>query len=127
MPDLQSSLRGATTAGGAAFVCGASGGERGRAGSQCGDLGLEVGERLEGAVDGGEAQVGDDVELLERLEDRQAHLVGGTSGLPAARRVSSTREASRARASSSTGRPWQALRTPLTTLARLNGSVTRSA
>src|SRR5687768_17912385 len=38
--------------------------------------------------------------------------------------TSSTRAASRASASSSTGRPWHALRTPLTTLARLNGSVT---
>src|SRR6266487_2101929 len=38
--------------------------------------------------------------------------------------ASSTAWASWARASSSTGRPWQARRTPLTTFWRLNGSVT---
>src|SRR5699024_8316666 len=37
--------------------------------------------------------------------------------------VSSTRWASSARSSSLTGRPWHALRTPLTTFSRLNGSV----
>src|SRR3954454_11959267 len=48
----------------------------------------------------------------------------GTSAAPLARTVSSTRCASSAIASSSTGRPWQALRTPLMILVRLNGSVT---
>src|SRR5699024_8609089 len=38
--------------------------------------------------------------------------------------VSSTSCASLAKSSLSTGRPWQALRTPLITLARLNGSAT---
>ena len=45
------------------------------------------------------------------------------SALPWLRTVSSTRWASSARSSSVTGRPWQALRTPTRTLARLNGSV----
>src|SRR4051794_36066489 len=44
-------------------------------GAQCGDLGLEVGERLEAAVDAGEAEVGDLVEVLERAEDGEADLV----------------------------------------------------
>src|SRR3954447_20885613 len=44
------------------------------------------------------------------------------SAAPAARTVSSTSWASSARSSSDTGRPWQALRTPLTILLRLNGS-----
>ena len=46
------------------------------AGSEGGDLRLEVGQGLEGAVDAGEAQVGDLVELPQGLEDRQADLVG---------------------------------------------------
>src|SRR3954447_65844 len=41
------------------------------------DLLLEVLERVEGAVDAGEAQVGDLVELAERAQDGQAHLVAG--------------------------------------------------
>src|SRR5881275_2432165 len=41
----------------------------GVAGSQRGDLGLEVGQALEGAVDAREPQVGDLVELPERLEN----------------------------------------------------------
>ena len=45
------------------------------------------------------------------------------SATPLARTVSSTRWASSARSSSVTGRPWQALRTPASTLSRLNGSV----
>ncbi len=48
----------------------------------------------------------------------------GTSAEPVARMVSSTVWASWASASSSTGRPWQARRTPLMTFCRLNGSVT---
>src|SRR5919112_1749629 len=48
----------------------------------------------------------------------------GTSALPDERIASSTRCASCCSASSSTGRPWHALRTPQTTLSRLNGSVT---
>src|SRR5690625_502570 len=47
-----------------------------------------------------------------------------TSSCPVARIVSSTSCASFARSSLSTGRPWHALRTPLTTLARSNGSAT---
>src|SRR5690606_16723922 len=39
------------------------------------DGGLEVLERFEAAVDAGEAQVGDFVELAQRLEDREADLV----------------------------------------------------
>ena len=46
------------------------------------------------------------------------------SAHPLARTASSTAWASSARSSSLTGRPWHALRTPLATLARLNGSVT---
>src|SRR5665647_1538182 len=46
------------------------------------------------------------------------------SALPCDLMSSSTRWASRARSSSLTGRPWQALRTPTRTLPRLNGSVT---
>ncbi len=45
------------------------------------------------------------------------------SATPLARTVSSTRWASSARSSSLTGRPWQALRTPTSTLSRLNGSL----
>jgi hypothetical protein len=48
----------------------------------------------------------------------------GTSAVPFARMVSSTFWASTAMASSPTGRPWQALRTPDMTFVRLNGSVT---
>src|SRR5262245_59409891 len=48
----------------------------------------------------------------------------GISADPRARTVSSTLCARSAIASSSTGRPWQAFRTPATILARLNGSVT---
>src|SRR3954470_13106791 len=47
----------------------------------------------------------------------------GTSAAPVLRTASSTCWASWARASSSTGRPEQALRTPSITFARLNGSV----
>ncbi len=47
-----------------------------------------------------------------------------SSALPVARTASSTRWPSCARASSVTGRPWHALRTPLMTFVRLNGSVT---
>ena len=50
------------------------------AGPQRRDLGLEVGQALEGAVDAGEPQVGDLVELAEGLEDGQADLVGGDLG-----------------------------------------------
>ena len=46
-----------------------------------------------------------------------------TSARPAARTFSSTRWASNASASSSTGRPWHALRTPAITFSRPNGSV----
>src|SRR3954471_2510694 len=48
----------------------------------------------------------------------------GISAAPPARTASSTRCASCCSASSSTGLPWQARRTPLTTLSRLNCSVT---
>src|SRR5689334_14872960 len=48
----------------------------------------------------------------------------GSSAAPLARTVSSTFCASSAIESSSTGRPWHALRTPVTILVRLNGSVT---
>src|SRR5882757_9027067 len=48
----------------------------------------------------------------------------GISAQPVARIDSSTRWASWASASSSTGRPWQARLTPLMTFSRLNGSVT---
>ena len=93
-------------------------------GAQEGDGGLEVLEGVEGLVDGGEAQVGDLVELAQRLEDGQADLVRVDLGAaPGCGCVSSTRWARRARSSSVTGRPWQALRTPTSTLARLNGSV----
>ena len=47
-----------------------------------------------------------------------------SSALPVARSASSTRWPSCASASSVTGLPWHALRTPLMTLARLKGSVT---
>ena len=65
-------------------------------------------------VDAGEAQVGDLVERAQRLEHREAHRrrpdLGAT---PAARSASSTAWPSRARSSSVTGRPLQALRTPV--------------
>ena len=48
----------------------------------------------------------------------------GTSAAPVARMASSTCWASSCSWSSSTGRPWQARRTPATTLERLNGSLT---
>ncbi len=48
----------------------------------------------------------------------------GISAAPLARTVSSTFCASSAMESSSTGRPWHALRTPPMILMRLNGSVT---
>ena len=48
----------------------------------------------------------------------------GTSAAPVARMASSTCWASSCSWSSSTGRPWQARRTPATTLVRLNGSLT---
>src|SRR5829696_9108599 len=48
----------------------------------------------------------------------------GTSGCPEARRESSTSWPSRASWSSVTGRPLHALRTPLITLSRANGSTT---
>src|SRR5215218_2510803 len=48
----------------------------------------------------------------------------GTSAAPVARIASSTCWASNCSWSSSTGRPWQARRTPATTLDRLNGSLT---
>src|SRR5829696_4433494 len=48
----------------------------------------------------------------------------GTSAAPVARMASSTCWASFCSWSSSTGRPWQARRTPATTFERLNGSLT---
>src|SRR5687767_8635923 len=51
-------------------------------GTQEGDRGLEVLERVEGLVDTREAQVGHLVELPEGSEDRQPHLVGLDRGLP---------------------------------------------
>src|SRR3712207_5493434 len=48
----------------------------------------------------------------------------GTSAAPLARMASSTCWASCCSWSSSTGRPWQARRTPATTFERLNGSLT---
>ena len=93
-------------------------------GAQQRDRGLEVLEGVERLVDAGEPQVGDLVELAQRPEDRPGRPRGRRSRrCPAARMLSSTRWASRARSSSVTGRPWQALRTPTSTLARLNGSV----
>src|SRR5690606_14420576 len=44
------------------------------------DRRLEVLERVEGPVDGGEPQVGDEVELLQRAEYGQSHVVGGQLG-----------------------------------------------
>src|SRR5699024_895879 len=44
-------------------------------GTQPGDRRLEVLERVEALVDAREAAVGDEGQLLERLEDRQPHLV----------------------------------------------------
>ena len=76
-------------------------------------------------VDAGEPQVRHLVELAQRSEDRDADLVGRAP--PAgrtARSESSTSWPSRASWSSLTGRPLQALRTPLITLSRLNGSTT---
>lgn len=43
-----------------------------------GDVGLGVGQRLEGAVDAREAQVGHDVELLERYRPRGGRVAPGT-------------------------------------------------
>src|SRR3954469_5119904 len=84
MPFLLPSSVGTTTASPAAFVCGgcfwvfpyAESGrledarrtEIGVARSERCDLSLEVGEGLKRAVDAGEPQVGDLVELAERLE-----------------------------------------------------------
>ena len=45
-------------------------------GTEQGDLGLEVLQGLEAAVHRGEAQVGHLVELSQRAEDGQTHLVG---------------------------------------------------
>src|SRR5215218_1835840 len=50
--------------------------------------------------------------------------LAGTSAAPVARMASSTCWASSCSWSSSTGRPWQARRTPATTLDRLKGSLT---
>src|SRR5215469_5021827 len=44
---------------------------------QCGDLLLEVRDRLKPPVDGGESQVSNLVKLAERLQDRQTHLMRG--------------------------------------------------
>src|SRR5699024_188831 len=52
-------------------------------GTQTGDLGLEVGEALETAVDTGEVEVGDLVEFPHRSEYGQPDLVGGHFGHPA--------------------------------------------
>src|SRR3954447_13845909 len=49
-------------------------------GPQLADLLLEVLERVEGAVDAREAEVGDLVELTERTQDGQPHLVAGHLG-----------------------------------------------
>ena len=51
-------------------------------GAQQGDGGLEVLEVVEGLVDGGEPEVGDLVELPERLEHSQADLVRLDLGAP---------------------------------------------
>src|SRR5215213_3055969 len=51
-------------------------------GPQLTDLLLEVLERVERAVDAGEAQVRDLVELAQRAQDRQPHLVAGHLGHP---------------------------------------------
>src|SRR6476620_7404349 len=51
-------------------------------GTQQRDRGLEVLEGVEGLVDAREAQVRHLVELAERAEDRQAHLVGVDLGVP---------------------------------------------
>src|SRR3954469_6013711 len=96
MPFLLSSSGSTTTAGSAAFDLGgcfwvfpyaesgrlehARRAQIGVARSEGCDLSLEVGQALEGAVDAGEAQVGDLVELPQGLEDGQAHLVGGDLG-----------------------------------------------
>ena len=52
----------------------------GALGSQDRDLVLEVVDRLEGAVDAGEAEVGDLVEGPERAEDGEPDLVGRDLG-----------------------------------------------
>lgn len=85
---------------------------------------LEVLQRLERPVDRGEPQVGDQIQLPQRPEYASPTSWVGSSATPEARTASSTRWASSANWSSVTGRPWQALRTPATTLSRLNGSVT---
>src|SRR3954452_18118556 len=51
-------------------------------GPQQGDRRLEVLERVEGLVDGGEPQVGDLVELTQRLERGQPGRMGGPRGGP---------------------------------------------
>ena len=87
------------------------------------DLGLEVVQGLEGPVDAGEPQVGHLVQLAQRPEDGQADLVRGDLGAAGGPdRLLDRWCASSASSSSVTGRPWQALRTPATTLSRLNGS-----
>src|SRR5215472_2964181 len=45
--------------------------------AQRGDLLLEVRQRFESPVDGGESQIGDLVKVAKRSQDRQAHLVRG--------------------------------------------------
>ena len=55
------------------------GGEAARV-AQFRDGGLEVLERVERPVDGREAQVGDEVEFLQRAEYGQTHVVGGQLG-----------------------------------------------
>lgn len=49
-------------------------------GAQGFDLAFEIGCGLEGAVYRGEPQIGDLVELTQRAEDRQTHLVAGDLG-----------------------------------------------
>ena len=92
--------------------------------AEVGDLLLEVFYRGERAIDAREAQVCHLVQLAQWTENGQPDLVAGDLGGAPARTDSSTRCASCASASSSTGRPWQARRTPRTTFSRLNGSVT---
>src|SRR6478735_5153583 len=50
--------------------------------AQGGDLILEVGERLEPSVDRGEPEVGHLVQIPERAQDGQAHLVRGHLAQP---------------------------------------------
>src|SRR4029077_14410375 len=50
--------------------------------AQSGDLILEVGERLESSVDRGEPEVGHLVQIPERAQDGQAHLVRGDLAQP---------------------------------------------